>query len=104
MADDSRYHVRRGGRERIVDVVGGSRPPPARFAEGSDPALSPPGGTDELGDLAPPRDVVPVRFGAEAVVIEHQGDRVTLVLPGAIRVTGSIEEARRLAAALLRTT
>jgi hypothetical protein len=78
MADDSRYHVRRGGRERIVDVVDGSRPPP--------------------------RDAVPVRFGAEAVVIEHQGDRVTLVLPGAIRVTGTIEEARRLAAALLRTT
>ena len=103
MADDSRYHVRRGARERIVDVVGGSRPPPARLAEGSDSAISPPTG-DELGDLAPPRDAVPVRFGAEAVVIEHQGDRVTLVLPGAIRVTGTIEEALRLAAALLRTT
>jgi len=104
MADDSRYHVRRGGRERIVDVVGGSQPPPRRFAEGSDPALAPPRATDELGDLAPPRDVVPVRFGAEAVVIEHQGDRVTLVLPGAIRVVGTVEDARRLAAALLRTS
>ena len=104
MADDSRYHVRRGSRERIVDVVAGSRPPPARFAEGSDPQLQPPPGGDELGDLAAPRDAVPVRFGAEAVVIEHHGDRVTLILPGAIRVVGSVDDARRLAAALLRTT
>ena len=66
-------------------------------------AISPPTEADP-GALAPRRDAVPVRSGAEAVVIEHQGDRVTLVLPGAIRVTGTIEEARRLAAALLRTT
>lgn len=104
MSDDSRYHVRRGSRERIVDVVAGSRPPPRRFPEGSDSALRPPSEAGELGDLAPPRDVVPVRFGGEAVVIEHHGDQVTLVLPGAIRVVGTVEDARRLAAALLRTS
>lgn len=99
MSDDSRYHMRRGQRERIVDVVVGTRNPPPRIAEGSTPELRPPA---ELGELAVP-DITPLRFGEHAVVIEHAGDRVTLVLPGAIRVTGTVEDARRLAAALARS-
>lgn len=116
MSDTPRYHVRRGQRERIVDVVAVDRAPsvPAsrhdagrRLAQGSHPALTPPPPPDdELAALAPPATpgFTPrtMQFGGTTVVIEVDGRGVSLVLPGALRLTGSAAEALILASELLR--
>lgn len=78
------------------------------MAQGSAPALHPPfldarAEPDDLDDLAPPAAaVIPtvVQFGGLSIVIERRGGAVTLVLPGAIRLAGTDDEARRLAAEL----
>lgn len=56
--------------------------------------------------LAPPREAVvtlPRRFGGTDVVVEDHGDHIAIVLPGALRLVGTRDEAVALAAALLHT-
>lgn len=111
MSDTPRYHMRRGQRERIVDVVNVDRAPTVverRLAQGSQPALTPPplADDDALAALAAPAtpSFTPrtLRFGGTTVVIEFDGRGVSLVLPGALRLTGSVAEAQNLAAELSR--
>lgn len=103
--------MRRGQRARIVDVVAVDRAPTVvdrRIAQGSQPALTPPpffpADDDALAALAAPAtpSFTPrtLRFGGTTVVIEFDGRGVSLVLPGAIRLTGTVAEAQNLATEL----
>lgn len=46
---------------------------------------------------------LPRRFGGTDVVVEDRGDHIAIVLPGALRLVGTRDEAVALAAALLHT-
>jgi hypothetical protein len=46
---------------------------------------------------------LPRRFGGNDVVVEDHGDHIAIVLPGALRLVGTRDEAVALAAALLHT-
>lgn len=122
---DARYHLSRGDvPTRIVEVSGADRggepgAAPGPRAVGSAPDHAVPGlDAEALGELAiPTRDPGPtgrgpmagaaartvVTFGTTEVAIEHHGDRVALVLPGMVRLVGTVAEAQALAALLTRT-
>lgn len=111
MSDDSRYHVRRGERQRLVDVVqpepapasaGPSVPrPPRRVPQGSTPALTPPEPNEfELELASPTQELTTLSVGGHTVMIERLDERVVVSLPGAVRLFGSADEAERLALAL----
>lgn len=46
---------------------------------------------------------LPRRFGGNEIVVEDHGDHIAIVLPGALRLVGTRDEAVALAAALLHT-
>ena len=94
MADDKDTSYRLRLRERTP--IGGRRAEarsPEPFPAGSDPELIPPLAIPE----APTHTVA---FGGAALVIERHGSTVTLVLPGGVRVQGSLKDAEALAAIL----
>lgn len=72
-----------------------------------------PKGTAQTGEriarpqaLAPGREppvTLPRRFGGVEIVVEDHGDHISVVLPGALRLVGTRDEAVALAAALLHT-
>jgi hypothetical protein len=114
MSDDSQYRLGRGQRTVIRDVVG---PPsatapergidrrPAVLAAGSRPELRPPpaspdekDGFGELDELAEPTvDLQVAAFGGYEFLFEHAGDKVTLILPGVMRLVGTQREAEQFA-------
>lgn len=113
MSDDSRYHVRRGERQRLVDVVqpeaaastvatAPTMPrPPRRVPQGSTPALTPPEPNEfELELASPTQELTTLSVGGHTVMIERLDQRVVVSLPGAVRLLGSADEAERLALAL----
>ncbi len=108
MSDDSRYHVRRGERQRLVDVVQPEPAPappaprpPRRVPQGSTPALKPPEPNEfELELASPTQELTTLSVGGHTVMIERLDERVVVSLPGAVRLLGSADEAERLALAL----
>ncbi len=50
-----------------------------------------------------PAVTLPRRFGGVELVVEDHGDHIAVVLPGALRLLGTRDEAVALAAALLHT-
>jgi len=129
--DDTRYRVsrrtpNRPSRDTLRDVV----PPidlaapreepdplstPAAFPGGSRAGVArlapPPPGlrdaasdveTDVVLEIAEPGLVVEHRmFGGHELVVQHRGDEVTVILPGAVRLVGTRDEAIDLVRALL---
>jgi len=47
--------------------------------------------------------MLPRVFGGTEIVVEDHGDHLAIVLPGALRLVGTRDEAVALAAALLHT-
>ncbi|MEZ4402550.1 MAG: hypothetical protein R3B06_21180 [Kofleriaceae bacterium] len=97
--NDTQYRIR--SRERIAverPLVRRDAPtiptPPVRVAAGSAPELTPP-------ELPPLLRSQTIRFGHERLTIEDHGDRVDLVLPNGARMSGTIDEAHKLAGLLL---
>ncbi|HVK75657.1 MAG TPA: hypothetical protein VM734_20140 [Kofleriaceae bacterium] len=58
--------------------------------------------TDVVLEIAEPGLVVEHRmFGGHELVVQHRGDEVTVILPGAVRLVGTRDEAIDLVRALL---
>ena len=69
-------------------------PPPPPLAHGSDPEI-------DL-EIAEPQLLEERRmFGGHEVVVQHRGDEVTFILPGAVRLVGNRNEALDLVRAFL---
>lgn len=76
------------------------------LAQGSSPDWRRPMGID-LDDLAdaptqddgnvPVIERTPTTFGPNQIVVEYHGDRVAIVLPGVVRLIGSVDDGRKLA-------
>ncbi len=91
--DDTRYRMR--PRERTAVKVAKASAPPQAFPVGSDPEIP------VIPPLAvPAAGASRIRFGDTPVVVERNGDAVTLVFPGGVRIEGTAEEAATLAAVL----
>jgi hypothetical protein len=73
--------------------------PPSTVAYGSRPALR----VSELSAQANARTLsVKVEFGDVELTIEHRGDEVSLVIPGALRLRAPRAQAMALVAALMK--
>ncbi len=84
-----------GSRSGIQRVPSPSLPP-------SEPALAPDSEREFELDIATPGVIIERRyFGGYEVVIEHRGDQVAMILPGALRLVGNRDEAVDLVRALL---
>jgi len=68
---------------------------PRRMATGSRPGMSVPGG-------APRSNTLKVEFGDVELIVEHRGDDVSIVIPGALRLTAPRAQAMALVAALMK--
>jgi hypothetical protein len=109
--DDTRYRIvsRRRPPTRDASVDGERRRSRRSTAVPAVPVLA--DGTAQPVErvrrpLTPPRETVvtlPRRFGGTDVVVEDHGDHIAIVLPGALRLVGTRDEAVALAAALLHT-
>lgn len=102
VSDGTRYSITRKPRPTPArpDGLGAQAAPvesPPRLAEGSQTAMLPP----PLA-VAPGPAVVKVQFGDVELVVEHRGDDVSLVLPGALRMTAPRAHAMALIAALMK--
>lgn len=68
----------------------------SQLAYGSRPAL-------RVSELAGPKQLaVRVEFGDVELTIEHRGDEVSLVIPGALRLRAPRSQAMALVAALMK--
>ncbi len=97
MPDDQDTSYRFRLRERTP--IRGSRAEPSvpeALPVGSDPELIPPLAIPE----APTHTVA---FGGVALVVERHGSAVTLVLPGGVRIQGSLKDAEALAMILTQS-
>lgn len=83
--------------------------PVPSIAQGSAPDLVPLGiDLDDLADVpangaeVPVIERTPATFGPNQLIVEYHADRVAIVLPGVVRLIGSVEDGRRLAELLAR--
>ena len=74
---------------------------PRRVASGSRPGLPIPGGT-QPGIGGPRNSALKVEYGDVELLIEHRGDDVSIVIPGALRLTAPRSQAMALVAALMK--
>jgi hypothetical protein len=72
---------------------------PRRMAGGSRPGLPVPSGTQSG---APRTQALKVEYGDVELLIEHRGDDVSIVIPGALRLTAPRSQAMALVAALMK--
>jgi hypothetical protein len=75
--------------------------PPQRAASGSRPGLPIPGGT-QPGIGGPRNSALRVEYGDVELLVEHRGDDVSIVIPGALRLTAPRSQAMALVAALMK--
>ncbi|MBZ0235907.1 MAG: hypothetical protein K8M05_26505 [Deltaproteobacteria bacterium] len=68
---------------------------PRRMANGSRPGMAMPGG-------APRSNALKVEYGDVELIVEHRGDEVSIVIPGALRLTAPRAQAMALVAALMK--
>lgn len=79
---------------------------PSAIASGTTPAaerIRRPGSPTYIEPEEESVVTLPRRFGGTDVVVEDRGDHIAIVLPGALRLVGTRDEAVALAAALLHT-
>lgn len=108
VSDGSRYSITRKPAPRVREAEAPSAPrvtaevlppielPEPQLAQGSRPAL-------KVAELAGPRVLsVRVEFGDVELTIEHRGDEVSLVIPGALRLRAPRSQAMALVAALMK--
>lgn len=72
---------------------------PRRVASGSRPGLPVPSGTQSG---APRTQALKVEYGDVELLVEHRGDDVSIVIPGALRLTAPRSQAMALVAALMK--
>jgi hypothetical protein len=115
--DDTRYRIvtRRRPSTRDIAGPGDGRDRVRRPTAPATPPVAMARGTAQTGERiarplapapAPGREApvtLPRRFGGVEIVVEDHGDHIAVVLPGALRLVGTRDEAVALAAALLHT-
>jgi hypothetical protein len=113
--DDTRYRIVQRRRTPTRDGVSADGDKRARARRSTSPALpsaiasgtAPPAERLRRPNAQPIDDEVvvtlPRRFGGTELVVEDHGDHIAIVLPGALRLVGTRDEAVALAAALLHT-
>ena len=75
---------------------------PRRMANGSRPGLPVPGGTQPGIGGAARTTALKVEYGDVELLVEHRGDDVSIVIPGALRLTAPRSQAMALVAALMK--
>jgi hypothetical protein len=113
--DDTRYRIvqRRRPPTRDGGVGDGEKRTRARRSTSPDMPSAIASGTAPPGERVrrpnaqiiddEPVVTLPRRFGGTDIVVEDHGDHIAIVLPGALRLLGTRDEAVALAAALLHT-
>jgi len=114
--DDTRYRIVQRKRQPTRDVVNGEPARREREAQRPRRPTAPAYPTGIAAGTAPiperfrrprpddePVVTLPRRFGSTEIVVEDHGDHIAIVLPGALRIVGTRDDAVALAAALLHT-
>jgi hypothetical protein len=112
VSDSTRYSITRKGQPRVSrEELDRSRKAAeveplvpsletSRLAQGSRPSMDVPTMQRALQGL--PGTQVKVEFGDVELIIEHRLDEVSIILPGALRLTAPRAQAMALVAALMK--